>query len=106
MAAFFRRTVRLHDGSPRTKHLVVDTVFEEPAPTSAGRADDPAGTGITARSSYVVLQASDGHVLRPVIAGRYVDRFALAAGGEWYFAERRFTVDLTGDLTEHMAWEL
>ena len=38
---FFRRTVLLHDGSPRTKHLVLDTVFEEPGPE--GRTPRPAG---------------------------------------------------------------
>ncbi len=106
VAAFFRRTVRLHDGSPRTKHLVIGTVFEEPVPTAPGRPDGTAVTVVITRSSYVVLQAVDGIELRPVIAGRYIDRFALAAGGEWRFAERRFAVDLVGDLTEHMAWEL
>jgi ketosteroid isomerase-like protein len=95
VTAFFRNTVRLHDGSPRTKHLVVNTVFEEPA-----------AAAVTARSSYVVLQDADGPAIRPIITGRYIDRFALGGDGEWRFAERRFAVDLTGDLARHMAWEL
>jgi hypothetical protein len=108
VAAFYRSTTRLHDGTPRTKHLVVDTVFEEPA------AD---GT-VTARSSYVVLQALDDLPLQPIIAGRYVDRFARPPGdalgedpgastsGGWAFAERRFAVDLLGDLRRHLLIDL
>ena len=95
VAAFYAGTVALHDGSPRTKHLVVDTVLD----VSAGD-----GT-ITARSSYLVLQAVDGLPLQPIIAGRYVDRFARThtADGSWHFLERRFHVDLVGDLSHHLA---
>jgi hypothetical protein len=86
VASFFASTVLLHDGSPRTKHLVLGTVVES--------RDD--GTTI-ARSSYLVLQALDGGPLEPIITGRYVDRFA--NGG---FVERRFFVDLAGDLSRHL----
>lgn len=60
---------------------------------------------ITARSSYVVLQALDGFPLQPIITGRYVDRFARTHtdDGSWHFLERRFHVDLVGDLTHHLA---
>jgi hypothetical protein len=98
--AFFRRTVLLHDGSPRTKHLVLDTVFEEPGPE--GR--DAAAGGLAVRSSYVVLQATGDGSIRPIVAGRYADRFDRTDGGEWRFAERRFTLDLAGDLSGHLAW--
>ena len=81
---FYRRTVLLHDGSPRTKHLVANTVI------------DIAGDRAVARSSYLVLQD-----LQPVIAGRYVDTFERAGGG-WRWRERRFAVDQAGDLSRHL----
>jgi hypothetical protein len=98
VAAFYARGTQLHDGSPRTKHLVLNTVLDEPAP----------GGGVVARSSYLVLQAVAGG-LQPIITGRYVDRFARgdAAGGDgWHFTERRFAVDLVGDLSHHLRYEL
>jgi len=90
VAAFYASTEQLHDGSPRTKHLVLNTAIEE----------EDAGM-LVARSSYVVLQAVDGFPLQPIIAGRYVDRFERDGTG-WHFAERRFLVDLTGDLSHHL----
>ena len=91
VAAFYAAGTRLHDGSPCTKHVVADTVIAEP---------DPAGI-VVARSSYVVFQAVDGFALQAIIAGRYVDRFAQDGAGSWHFAERRFLVDLVGDLSHH-----
>ena len=105
MAGFYARNTRLHDGSPRTKHLVTNTVLAE-------RAAD--GT-VEARSSYLVLQAVGDRPLQPLITGRYVDRFANDPGvagdpagtdGGWYFVERAFTVDLVGDLSEHLRFSL
>lgn len=96
VAAFYRRGTQLHDGAPRTKHLVVDTVLDL----------DDTGDVATARSSYVVVQAVAGAVaLQPIIAGRYVDTFARTATG-WSWRERRFTVDLLGDLTHHLTYDL
>lgn len=107
VAAFYAAGTQVHDGSPRTKHLVANTVL-----------DDPAADGtVTARSSYLVLQAVDGLALQPVITGRYVDSFApgttgtgTATGGSgpggWHFVERRFAVDLVGDLSHHLRYAL
>lgn len=100
VAAFYRASTQLHDGSPRTKHLISGTVLSEP--DGDGR--------VVARSSYVVLQAVDGLVLQPIIAGRYVDTFASEEAGDggdgpgagWHFVERRFHVDLVGDLSRHL----
>ncbi len=99
VAAFYRGTTRLHDGSPRTKHLVLGTWLAEP---------DEAGTDgvVIARSSYLVLQAVTPGDLRPMITGRYVDRVVLGGDGDWTFRERRFFVDLTGDLSEHLTFTL
>jgi hypothetical protein len=90
VAAFFASTEQLHDGSPRTKHLVLNTAIEE----------EDAGM-LVARSSYLVLQAVDGFPLQPIITGRYVDRFERDGTG-WHFSERRFLVDLTGDVSHHL----
>jgi hypothetical protein len=96
VAAFYGKGTRLHGETPRTKHLVVDTILE---PSQDDRE-------IVARSSYLVLQAIDGQVpLQPIIAGRYVDTFARADDG-WTWVERRFTVDLVGDLSHHLAFDL
>jgi SnoaL-like domain len=93
VAAFYRSGTQLHAGRPATKHLVLDTVFEEP---------DLDGT-VEVRSSYVVLQAAGGAPLQPIIAGRYQDRFGRDADDDWCFRERRFFVDLVGDLSRHLA---
>jgi len=93
VADFYRRSTQLHDGSPRTKHLVIDSVFEEQG--ADGR--------VVVRSSYVVLQAVDGFALQPIITGRYRDAFCTDVDGRWHFAERRFFVDLLGDLSHHLA---
>jgi ketosteroid isomerase-like protein len=89
VAAFFAATERLHDGSPRTKHLILNTAFDEEGDT------------VVARSSYLVLQAVKGFPLQPIITGRYIDRFERDGVG-WHFAERRFIVDLTGDVSHHL----
>lgn len=91
VAAFYAAGTVLHDGSPRTKHLVVDTVIDEPATDGS----------VTARSSYLVVQGVEGFPLQPIITGRYVDRFERDAEGTWHFARRHFTVDLLGDLSHH-----
>jgi len=96
VAAFYRSGTQLHDGSPRTKHLVTNTVLEPVAGDGSA----------TARSSYLVLQAVEGFALQPIITGRYVDRFATDEAGAWQFVERRFAVDLVGDLSHHLTFTL
>lgn len=91
IADFYARTTKLHDGFPRTKHVVANTVLEP--------GDDGA---VTARSSFLVLQASDGLPLQPIITGRYVDRFERDGSDQWRWAERRFTADLVGHLGHHL----
>ena len=99
VAAFYDRGTQRHaDGTPRTKHLVLNTQLEE------------VDGVIVARSSYVVLQAVDGQLaLQPIIAGRYVDTFEVDAAGaaaEPRWVERAFEVDLTGELAHHLTWSL
>ena len=88
---FYRETVILHEGSPRTKHLVVNTVF-----------DDPRDATVSSRSSFVVLQAAGDLPLQAIITGRYHDTFERDADAGWHFAERRFFIDLAGDMSRHL----
>ena len=88
VAGFYRSTVQLHDGSPRTRHLVTNVVVD----------------GASARSSYQVLQQVGDGPLQTIIVGRYEDRFVRASvGAGWAFEQRRFFVDLVGDLSRHLA---
>ena len=83
--------VKLHDGSPRTKHVVTNLVVD---------VDEAAGAA-SARSYFTVLQATPTLPLQPILAGRYHDRF-VRADGTWHFAERVIHLDLAGDLREHL----
>jgi 3-phenylpropionate/cinnamic acid dioxygenase small subunit len=92
VADMYRGLVKVNAaGSPGTHHVVTNTEF----------AFEDDGT-ITAHSAYVVLQATDDLPLQPVIAGRYVDRFAEDPDSSWHFAQRRFSIGLTGELSRHM----
>jgi hypothetical protein len=53
-------------------------------------------------SSYVVLQALDDLPLQPIVTGRYRDTFGRDSRGEWRFEERRYAIDLAGDLSRHL----
>ena len=92
----FASTARLYpDGTPRTKHVTTNLILE---------IDEPAGTA-TARSYWTVLQAVPGLPLQPILAGRYHDRFA-RRDGRWRFSERRYLVDLVGDVSHHVLGDL
>ncbi len=90
VAEMFRSRQRLYDGIPRTTHLSTNVAIEL----------DDDGHGATARSRYLVLQGTDDLPLQPIIVGRYHDRFA-KVDGAWRFAERRFLIDLVGDMSAH-----
>jgi hypothetical protein len=95
--ALFAGQVQQHDGSPRTKHLVLNSQIEID------------GDVAVVRSSYLVLQqVPDVLPLQPIVTGRYVDTFARRDPGAdpgaapgWVWTERRFGVDLVGDLSHH-----
>lgn len=89
VAAIMRRFVRLHDGVPRTRHIVTNSIFEFDGHTAS------------ARSSYVVLQILAAPLI--IVTGRYHDRFARdGASDEWYFTERVIHVDAVGDVSGHL----
>lgn len=91
IADFYARTTKRHEGSPRTKHVLANTVLE---PGEDG--------SVTARSSFLVLQATAGLPLQPIITGRYVDRFEPDGVDGWSWAERRFAAELVGHLGHHL----
>ena len=89
---FHTTTLRHHDGTPGTKHVTTNVIIE---------VDAAAGTA-GARSYFTVFQALPGFDLQPIVAGRYRDRFVLDPDG-WRFDERRFGVDLVGDVSRHLS---
>jgi 3-phenylpropionate/cinnamic acid dioxygenase small subunit len=92
VSAFFARNMLLYDGSPRTKHLVLNTVFEQQGENA-----------IVARSSYVVFQGLEGAPPMPIAVGWYGDTFR-GSDGTWAFVERRYGLDFAGDLSTHFTW--
>jgi hypothetical protein len=88
-------TRRYEDGTPRSQHVITNVAVE---------VDEDAGTG-TARSRYTVLQQTDELPLQPIIAGRYHDTFH-RIDGVWWFDTREMFVDLKGDLSHHLLFDL
>ena len=88
---FTSSTRRYDDGTPRTKHVTTNLIVE---------VDEEAGAA-TCRSYFTVFQQVPALALQPVIAGRYHDRF-VRYDDSWRFAERRFYIDLVGDLSQHL----
>jgi 3-phenylpropionate/cinnamic acid dioxygenase small subunit len=94
--ALYRRTARIYDdGTPRTKHVTSNSIVE---------VDAEQGTA-SARSYYTVFQQVDDFPLQPIIAGRYHDTFH-RIDGRWWFDTRVMIVDLKGDLSRHLLYEL
>ena len=92
----YEQSTRLHeDGTPRTRHVTTNVIVE--VDEAAGRA--------TSRASYTVVQQTDALPLQPIIVGRYHDSFH-RVDGRWCFDTREMFVDLTGDLSHHLLFEL
>jgi len=83
--------VRLHAGTPRTKHVITNVVVE------VYEATDRAA----ARSYFTVFQALRDFPLQAIACGRYHDTFE-RVGGVWRFADRLILTDLIGDLSHHL----
>jgi hypothetical protein len=96
LRGLFAATTRLYpDGTPGTKHVTTNFILEF----------DAGGDRASARSYFTVLQAVPGFPLQPIVAGRYRDRFE-RRDGTWGFAERRFLIDLVGDVSHHLLTDL
>jgi SnoaL-like domain len=87
------------DGTPRTRHLVTNTIID---------VDEPAGRP-TARSYNTTLQQVPGRAIEIIATAQYEDSFVCAAGS-WRFSERviRHTSldgvqrDFIGDMSRHI----
>jgi len=86
-----RKVILYGDGTPRTKHVTTNLVIEV----------DDAASSAAARSYFTVLQATDRVPLQPIVAGRYRDRF-IRQGEVWRFEDRLISMDLIGDLSDHL----
>jgi len=94
--ALYRGSARIYaDGSPHTKHVTTNPIIE--ADAEVGRA--------TARSYYTVFQQVEDFPLQPIIAGRYHDSFH-RIDNRWWFDTRIMFVDLVGDLSRHLLYDL
>lgn len=92
-AMFTATTRRFDDGTPRTRHLVLNPIVE----TDGDRA--------TARSTFCVVQATDRVTLQPIVVGRYDDRFARDPDDGWHFTERIADVEMVGEVSDHLLIE-
>ena len=86
---FAMTTKRFPDGTPGTRHLVLNAIVEIEGDTAS------------ARSTFCVVQATDRVPLQPIVVGRYYDRFA-REDGEWHFTERIADVEMVGDVSDHL----
>ena len=94
--ALYRGSTRIYeDGSPHTKHVTTNSIVE---------VEDGANAG-SARSYFTVFQQVEDFPLQPIIAGRYHDTFQCIEG-RWWFDTRVMIVDLVGDLSRHLLFEL
>jgi 3-phenylpropionate/cinnamic acid dioxygenase small subunit len=95
-ALYERTTRRYEDGTPRTKHVMTNVMVDVAAD----------GISATSRSYFTVLQAVPGALaLQPVIAGRYRNAYACVEG-VWRFTSVHIIIDLMGDLSHHMLFDL
>lgn len=89
----FADFLRLYDGIPRTRHLIVNLIVK---PESAVLAH--------ATSTVLVVQQTPDLPLQPIITGDYRDSFE-KVDGAWRFRERFITNDLFGNLSAHGKYE-
>ena len=93
---FYAATNRVHeDGTLRTRHLATNVIVDI----------DEAADSATARSYYVVFQATGKLPFQAIVGGRYDDDFK-RVDGQWRFAKRVVHVDQIGDMSEHLSFDL
>lgn len=82
---------RRHETTPRTRHMVVNHIFE------FNNAVDVAVT----RCAFTVMQIVAGQY-QPIIGGRYHDEYFKDMAG-WHFRTRQVLIDHVGDSSGHSA---
>jgi ketosteroid isomerase-like protein len=91
-----RSTRRYENGTPCTKHVMTNVIVDV--------AEE--GDTATSRSYFTVLQAVPGALtLQAVIAGRYRHTYARDDRG-WHVVTMHVLIDLVGDLSHHMLFDL
>jgi SnoaL-like domain len=93
----YQLSCRLYEetGTPLTKHLTTNVLIE----------CDENGMQASARSYYTVIQATSKLPLQVIISGRYKDHF-LKKGNNWQFSSREMIIDLIGDCSAHLLYEM
>ena len=94
-AMYQERCILYADGTPRTKHVCTNAIIEL----------DADGRHASTRSCFLVEKQLDDFPLQPIVGGRYHDRFERVEG-RWRFVERRFFVDLVGDVSRHQRMDV
>lgn len=79
------------DGTSRARHIMTNI--------DIAVADD--GESAKSRTTYLVLQASEGLPLQPICTGGYGDTFA-REDGVWKLKVRTEWMNLKGDLSQHV----
>ena len=94
IAEGFRSTVITYaDDTPRTRHVTTNPIVE-------------IDRGVArVRSVYTVHQQAPDSPMQTIISGRYEDTLT-RIDGRWRFTERCFLVDLVGDLSRHLVFDL
>ncbi len=92
LAEALRGSFRMHDGSPRTKHVTTNVLID---------VDDEGGTA-TARSYFFVTLATRELLPQVIAAGRYHDAFERVAGA-WRFRSRVILLDHQGEIEHHVS---
>ncbi len=87
-----RRSVLLHNGAMRTKHVTTNLIIS---------LDPESPRTATCRSYFTVMQATETLPLQPIITGRYTDTLARDDDG-WHFTERLITMEQIGDVSQHL----
>ncbi len=90
----------LHEaGKPFTRHITSNLYFKTMTPEQVETA-----------SCFTVIQALPGQAMQPIISGRYHDTFccdkAATEEAGWYFQERYEYLDLFGDLSHHLNFDV
>jgi len=92
----YRQSTRIYPetGTPCTRHITSNVQIVVDAADGTARS----------RSYFTVYQALPEFPLQAIIAGRYVDQFALHEQ-QWQFSRREMYPELFGDLSAHLLFD-
>jgi hypothetical protein len=88
--AFYDSAVMMHDGSPRTRHVITNVILEL----------SPEQLEAKTRSYFQVVQDAPPGALKIIASGRYRDEYR-KVGGRWRFTRKEIWADYMGDVSQH-----